>query len=83
MISQRLFAVYDTDKNGYLDILEFMDGMLCLFTEGYDRLANFIFKLYDFDKDDLISKEDVRTVLSYVPLNTKNVVSNFRSKFEK
>ena len=30
-----------------------------------------IFSIYDFDRDGLVSKEDIRTVLSYVPLNTK------------
>jgi Ca2+-binding EF-hand superfamily protein len=46
--------------------------MCSLFSEKFDKLAEFIFKFYDFDKDGFITKEDIRTVLSYVPLNTKN-----------
>jgi hypothetical protein len=51
--------------------------------------VNFIFNFYDFDKDGLISKEDVRVVLSYIPLNLKSSNSNNRKysnallKFEK
>jgi Ca2+-binding EF-hand superfamily protein len=75
--------VLDTDKNGYLDIVEFIDGMTLLFTEDYSKLAPFIFKFYDFDKDGYLSKEDIRTVLSYIPLNTKSKVHHTNLKFEK
>jgi len=51
-----------------------------LFYEAYEKLIKFIFNLYDFDKDGLISKEDIRIVLSYVPLNTENFKNTF-SKF--
>ena len=44
----------------------------------------FIFNLYDFDKDGLISKEDVRVVLSYIPLNVKSKVnSELKLKYEQ
>lgn len=49
-----------------------------LFTGHYDSLISFIFNLYDFDKDGLISKEDIRIVLSYVPLEVDKKYSNFR-----
>jgi hypothetical protein len=49
-----------------------------LFTGQYDSLINFIFNIYDFDKDGLISKEDIRIVLSYVPLEVDNKYTNFR-----
>lgn len=42
--------------------------MTTLFSENYLKLVNFTFRLYDFNKDGIISKEDVRVVLSYVPL---------------
>ena len=49
-----------------------------LFTGQYDSLISFIFNLYDFDKDGFISKEDIRIVLSYVPLEVDNKYNNFR-----
>lgn len=45
--------------------------MKVLFTEGADSTMKFIFEFYDFDKDGFISKEDIRTVLSYIPLNAQ------------
>jgi Ca2+-binding EF-hand superfamily protein len=81
IISERLFAVFDYDKNGYLDPVEFIEGMTTLFTEPFEKQIVFIFNLYDFNKDGFISKEDVRTVLSYVPLNSKNKAEKL--KFEK
>jgi hypothetical protein len=53
--------------------------MTILFSESYEKLTPFIFGLYDFDKDGLVSKEDIRIVLSYVPLNSKNA----QLKYEK
>ena len=81
IISERLFAVFDVDRNGYLDPVEFIEGMTTLFSETFEKQIVFIFNLYDFDKDGLISKEDVRTVLSYVPLNSKS--KSEKLKFEK
>lgn len=55
---------------------------MTLFSENYDRLIKFIFNFYDFDKDGKISKEDIRTVLSYVPLNTRNKYKTQKLKYE-
>ena len=69
MISSRLFNVFDEECTEYLNLNSFVNGMLSLFTKGFDELVKFVFKFYDFDKDGEISKEDIRIVLSYVPLN--------------
>ena len=47
--------------------------MITLFTGNFETLVEFMFKFYDFDKNDLISIEDIRIVLSYIPLNEKRV----------
>lgn len=56
--------------------------MTTLFSESFSKLASFIFDFYDFDKDGKISSEDVRVVLSYIPLNTKKY-SQMKLKFEQ
>ena len=71
IISDRLFSVFDKNQNGFLDPKEFIEGMNILFSESFHSLAEFIFKFYDFDHDGYITKEDVRVVLSYVPLQKK------------
>lgn len=80
IILDRLFNVFDADKNEYLDCSEFCEGMTTLFCDGFDKLIKFIFKFYDFDNDKSITKEDIRVVLSYIPLN-KSKVKN-KLKFE-
>ena len=58
--------------------------MITLFYDSVDKMMKFIFNLYDFDKDGLISKEDVRVVLSYIPLNVKSKVnSELKLKYEQ
>lgn len=84
MISTRLFSVLDRNRNDYIDVLEFIEGMTLLFSENYEKLIEFIFDFYDFNKDGKISKEDVRVVLSYVPLNITRLdkYSELKLKFE-
>ena len=78
IISDRLFAVLDRDKNGFLDHAEFVLGMKTIFARGesFNSLAKFVFKIYDFDRDGVINKDDVKIVLSYVPLNKRKSNKN-------
>ena len=78
IFSDRLFSVLDRDNNGFLDHSEFILGMKTLFARGenFNSLAKFIFKIYDFDKDGIISKEDVKIILSYIPLNKRKSNKN-------
>jgi Ca2+-binding EF-hand superfamily protein len=48
---------------------EFNEGMMTLFSESYEKLTRFIFDFYDFENTGKISKEDVRVILSYIPLS--------------
>ena len=78
IISERLFTCFDKDKDGILNLLEFTNGMQQLFsqTESFDNLAKFIFNLYDFNSKGIIKKDDVRVVLSYVPLQRDEKLEN-------
>ena len=89
IISERLFSCFDKDKDGILNLTEFTNGMQSLFSqaESFDSLAKFIFNLYDFNSSGIIKKDDVRVVLSYVPLsdsssNIKENVELVKDKFE-
>jgi len=53
--------------------MEFYNGMVILFTKPFEELIEFIFNFYDFDNDNLITKEDIRTVLQYIPINTTSI----------
>ena len=89
IISERLFSCFDKDKDGILNLKEFTNGMQSLFSkaESFDSLAKFIFNLYDFNSSGIIKKDDVRVVLSYVPLsdsssNAKENIELVKDKFE-
>ena len=81
LISERLFSVFDTSGNGYLSLKDFIDNMLILFSSNFENLLKFIMKFYDFDNDGKITKEDIRVVLSYVPVY-KKTKKNDGLKFE-
>jgi len=65
--------------------------MLNIFTGSFEDLVHFIFKVYDFDKDGFISREDVILILSYLPLQKHNLsmsnsfryeMENFKTRIE-
>ena len=84
IISERLFACFDKDKDGVLNLPEFVNGMKSLFSqsESFESLAQFIFNLYDFNSTGIIKKDDVRVVLSYVPLNRSDTSTLIKDNIE-
>ena len=81
IISERLFKVLDIDENGFLDPKEFINGMIILFTESFNNIVKFIFNFYDFNHDGIITRDDVRLVLSYVPaLKSKKIENKLLKK---
>ena len=76
IIFDRLFNVFDEDNSEYLGLDQFINGMITLFSTDFDEMVKFVFKFYDFDKDGKISKEDIRIVLSYIPLNQHKIERN-------
>ncbi len=70
LIGDSFFRVLDTSKDGYLDNTEFINGLSSLYFGEFEDKLKFVFEMYDFDTNGIISKEDIRTMLSYVPLST-------------
>jgi Ca2+-binding EF-hand superfamily protein/glucan-binding YG repeat protein len=82
IIFDRVFDVFDRNENDYLDFGEFYGGMMTLFVGDYSDLTRLIFELYDFNKDNFICPDEIRLVLSYIPINNERI-KNARLKFEK
>lgn len=82
IISDRLFAVFDEDCNGFLSLQEFYDGMMTLFTKPFDELSSFIFKMYDTDNDGEISKNDIKSLMQYISIDSSilNSVNSINPK---
>jgi hypothetical protein len=69
LISERLFALFDLDKDSHLKLGEFLAGTQRLFSSDFDENVKLIFDMLDFDGDQVASKDDIRTLLSHVPLS--------------
>jgi len=54
--------------------------MTVLFIEPYRKLISFIFDLYDMDNDGIVIKEDIKLILSYIPLNLKQKKFTFQEE---
>ena len=63
-----MFGLFDADKDGFLNQSEFQTGLNRLFACSFEENAKLVYDLFDFDLDGKISKEDIRTLLSHVPL---------------
>jgi len=68
IIGERLFAVLDLKGQGYVDLKEFVHGFFKIYYSNLDTKLKLAFDLYDFDKDGFIIKEDVKLILSHIPM---------------
>ena len=72
-ISEKLFNSFATSSQQEgLTEEEFVNGFYKLYMGTFKETTKTIFDLLDFDKDGIIKKEDVKIILSYLPLNEVN-----------
>jgi len=69
IIGERFFSVMDLNSDGYIDVKEFIHGFFKVYYSNLDTKIKLAFDIYDFDKDGYIKKEDVRLILSYIPID--------------
>jgi Ca2+-binding EF-hand superfamily protein len=77
-ISQKVFSVFDEDKDGFLNSKEFIVGMNKLYNGSYQDTIKLIFDILDFNHDGYIDKEDAKMILSLLPLKTDNVKVEYK-----
>lgn len=68
VIADRFFALIDDNENARIEFKEFMAALLRIYCADLEQQYKVAFEVYDFNKDGVISREEVRLVLSYVPL---------------
>ncbi|MCQ2817572.1 MAG: hypothetical protein MJ252_09940 [archaeon] len=73
-ISVNLFNVFNQTRNNYISLQEFFQGMIVLFCGSFYQQIKFIFRFYDTDHDTFISKDDIKNVLQYLPLNRQKLI---------
>ena len=69
-ISEKVFMVFDEDKDGFLSSKEFILGMNKLYNGSYQDTIKLIFDILDFNRDGFIEKDDAKMILSLLPLKT-------------
>ena len=69
-ISEKVFTVFDEDKDGFLSSKEFILGMNKLYNGSYQDTIRLIFDILDFNHDGFIEKDDAKMILSLLPLKT-------------
>ena len=80
-ISEKLYSSFSYRNKEGLLLEEFVDGFFNLYTGSFEDTAKIIFNLLDFNKDGLINNDDVKLILSYLPLN--NDISSNENKKEE
>ena len=70
LIGDSFYRVLDSNKDQFVDQNEFINGLSRVYFGEFEDKLKFVFDMYDFDGNGLITKEDIRTMLSYVPLST-------------
>jgi len=68
IIGERFFGVLDLNNSGYVDLKEFVHGFFKIYYSDTETKLKFAFDMYDFDRDSYIVPEDVRLILSHVPI---------------
>ena len=81
-IANNIFKLLDKVKNNYLKLEEFIFGFYDIYANySFNNLIKFTFDLYDTDNDGIISKNDIRLLLNYLPvdkdLRNKYIIKDF------
>ena len=68
ILGDRLFQVFDTNGDNYIDLNEFVNGFSKIYCTSFEEKCRLVFDIYDFNHDGCISKEDIQALLQFMPL---------------
>jgi Ca2+-binding EF-hand superfamily protein len=66
IVGEKLFNVFDSNKNSFLTESEFVSGIINLYSGSLEETEKVIFDLLDFDFDGKIIPEDSRLLISFI-----------------
>ena len=81
-IAEKVFNVFDKDKDNFLNQKEFIYGMNRLYNGNFDETLKLIFEILDFNHDDYIEKDDVKMILGLLPLKTDKTKDKIKYKYQ-
>eukprot|EP00924_Labyrinthula_sp_SR-Ha-C_P007413 augustus_masked-scaffold_24-processed-gene-2.23-mRNA-1 protein AED:0.11 eAED:0.11 QI:0/-1/0/1/-1/1/1/0/650 len=65
---EKLFDTFDFKSTGKVDFLEFTTGLALCLKGTLKEKVDFLFKIYDISNDQKVSKQELYTMLSHVPI---------------
>ena len=71
------------EKSEYLNLKDFLTGLLKLYLAPYDTKIKLVFDIYDFDSDKRVTKNDILTIMSYIPIYNQGSVIASEGKFKQ
>ena len=81
-ISEKVFNALDLDHDSFLNPKEFIKGMKRLYNGNFEESLEIVFSLLDFNSDKIIEKEDVKLLLSYLPLKSDKSKIEYKYQME-
>lgn len=69
-------------KGQHVTAASFLKNFTTIFIGDLDSKMRFTFNMYDFDDDGLITPEDVRIMMSYMPFDRNVRIQQVASKLE-
>jgi Ca2+-binding EF-hand superfamily protein len=80
LVYDRIFAYYDTDKNGLIGFEEWVKGLDGMHDSDVDVKARIVFNGYDIDGDGYISRKDVLRIFRAYYAIEKEATRNYISE---
>ena len=81
-ISNKIFSSIDKKKTGFINQKDFTNTMTKLYLGNFEETTQLIFNIYDYDHDGLIQKEDIKLLLSYLPLKGIKDKNHYKRQME-
>ena len=82
-IAEKLFQSFMNLSTQGLCEEEFVENLFKLYMGSFEETIKIIFNILDFDKDGIIKKEDVKVLLSYLPINDDDEEAGLGVKNDK
>ncbi|OMJ07794.1 Neuronal calcium sensor 1 [Smittium culicis] len=72
--SERIFKIFDANKNGTVDFKEFLQALSITSRGTPEEKLNWAFELYDIDKDGFITEDEMLQIVSAIYKMLGNMV---------
>jgi len=67
LLGDRLFELFDSKSNGYIDLEDFINGLEIICLDNKDTQAKFLFDIFDIKKENKVEKRYMSTILNSIP----------------